>query len=169
MGQLISSKILGAVKGLFSALDATDVALLANVLVFDQVEAHVTDGGTAATAQTETFLYKNTTGTNQLVTSAVACTPIAVTGSDTTNATFTVTKRSSVGGTAVVVATYTTSATPANSMTAFLPVAMPLTAANAIVAPNEILTVLVSKLSTGVAIAAATSQARIQVQLTPTD
>lgn len=169
MGQLSASKILGAVTGLFSSLDATDTALLKNTLIRDKAECHVTDGGTAGTAQTETFLWKNTTGTNQLVVGATVATPVNVTGSDTTNATFTVSKRDAAGANAVVVATYTTTAAPANSLTAFLPVALPLTVANVIVAPNQVLTVLVSKLSTGVAIAAATSQARIEVLLEPTD
>lgn len=169
MGQLVATKFFGALRGLFSALDVTDETLLKDTVTRRILQGHVTDGGTAGTAQTETPLWKNTTGTNQRVVSATVTAPIAVTGSDTTNATFTVTKRDSAGGTAVVVATYTTTATPANSMVAFADKPLVITVANVIVAPNEHLTVLMSKLSTGVAVGAATSQARIEVLIEPSD
>lgn len=167
MAQLNANGIFGALRGLFSALDATDEALLKNTIYRDKVEAHVTDGGTAGTAQTETFIYKNTSGTNQLVVSASFCTPIAVTADASNNATITVTKRSSSGGTAAIVATNVTTAGGTGSITAFLPVPLTLTVANVVLAANEVLTVLVSKGGTGVAIGAATSQARVEVVLEP--
>lgn len=170
MAQLSANKIFGGIRGLFSALDTTDEALLKNLITRDKVECHVTDGGTAGTAQTETFAYKNTSGTNQLVTGASFCAPVAITANDTTYATITVTKRDSAGGTAAVVATRTTQITGGSgNITAFLPIALTLTVANVVVAPNEVLTVLVSKASTGVAIAAATSQARVEIILEPID
>ena len=168
MGQLITSKIIGAVKGLFSSLDAADTALLTNVLIFDQVQAIATDGGVAATAQTETWVYQNLSGTNQLVTSISAGAPVAITGDNTNNAVITITKRDSAGITPVVVGTLTTSVATGN-WTAFLPKLLTLTAANVIVPPNGQLTVLVSKGGTGVAIASATAQMRLQIQLTPVD
>lgn len=168
MGQLVSTKIFGAIRGLFSALDVSDETLLKDTVTRRTLQAHVTDGGTAGTAQTETPLWKNTTATNQRVAGAIVTTPVAVTASDTTNATFTVTRRDAAGINAVVVATVTTNVAGGN-YTAFLPVALALTAANVIVGPGQVLTVLVSKLSTGVAIAAATSQARIEVLLEPSD
>lgn len=168
MAQLTASKIIGAIKGLFSSLDATDTSLLTNMLLFDQLEAHVTDGGTAGTAQTETFVYQNTTGTNQQVTGITACSPVAITGDNTNNATFTVTKRDNAGINNVVVGTITTNVAAGN-WTAFLPKALALTAANVVVPNGSVLTVLVSKAGTGVAIGAATSQSRVQIQLIPVD
>ncbi len=169
MGQLSANKIIGGIKGLFSSLDEVDAALLKNLLFREKVEGHVTDGGTAATAQTETFLYKNTTGSNVLVVGASVCTPIAVTADPTNNATFTITKRSISGGSAVVVATGVTTAGGTGSLVAFLPVALTLTVANLVLAPNEVLTILMSKGGSGVATSAATSQTRLEVLLEPTD
>lgn len=166
MGQLNANGIFGAIRGLFSALDTTDEALLRSILMFDQYTATVTDGGTAATAATETALWTNNTGTNQLVTGVTIATPIAVTGDNTNNATVTVTRRDSAGINPLVVATLTTNVATGN-FTAFLPKALTLTVANVVVPPGGILTVLVSKGGTGVAIGAATSQSRVQVQLQP--
>ena len=158
MAQLTASGIMGAIYGLFSGLDATDETLLKNLLYRRTVKGTVTDGGTAGTAQTETPLWKNTTGASVRVVGITVTAPIAVTGHATTNAVFTVTKRDSAGGTAAVVGTYTTTlAAPANSLTAFLPATITLTAANVVVASNEVLTILMSKGSTGVAVGAAVS------------
>lgn len=169
MGQLVSTKIFGAIRGLFSALDVSDETLLKDSVTRRQFNAHVTDGGTAATAQTETPMWRNSTATNQRVVSATITAPIAVTGSDTNNATFTVTRRDAGGINPAVVATLTTTATVPNSLVAFLPAQLVLTVANVIVGPGQTLTVLMSKAGTGVAVAAATSQARIDVQLEPSD
>lgn len=168
MGQLTAGKIIGALKGLFSGLDVADQTLINSTLLFDQIEAHVSDGGTAATAQTETFVYQNTTPVNQAVQGVTVTFPIAVTGNDTNNAVVTVTKRDATGLNPLVVATLTTNVASGGGV-AFLPKAVPLTPANIIVPPLSTLTVLVSKTAAGVAISAATSQARVQIQLLPSD
>lgn len=169
MGQLVSTKIFGAIRGLFSALDVTDENLLKNQLLRPKALAHVTDGGTAGTAQTETWVWQNTTGTNMRVVQATVAAPIAVTADPTNNATFTVTRRDAAGINAAVVATAVTTAGGTGSLVAFLPVSLPLTVANVIVPVNGQLTVLMSKGGTGVAVGAATSQARIEILLEPAD
>lgn len=168
MGQLIASKIFGGIRGLFSALDTTDETLLKDCIIREKVEAHITDGGTAGTAQTETFAWKNTTGTNQRVTGASICTPVAVTADAANKATVTVTKRDAAGINPAVVATLTTDLAQGN-LVAFLPAALTPTVANVIVPPNGVLTVLMSKAGTGVAMAAATAQARVEIGLEPVD
>lgn len=169
MGQLVSTKIFGAVRGLFSALDVADENLLRNQLLRPKAQAQVTDGGVAATAQTETWTWQNTTGTNVRVVQATIAAPVAVLADPANNATFTVTRRDAAGINAAIVATGTTTAGGVGSLVAFLPVALPLTVANVIVPINGQLTVLVSKGGTGVAVAAATSQARIEILLEPAD
>lgn len=164
MGQLTAQRIFNGIKGILSALDATDEALIKSALWRDKAEAHVTDGGTAGTAQTETFVWRNDTGADVLVVGAKICTPVGVTANDTNNATVTLSKRSSSGGSQATVGALTTN-TAQGSITAFLPVALTLTAANVVVASGEVLTIAVSKAGTGVAIAAATSQARVEIIL----
>lgn len=168
MGQLTGSKVVAAVRGLLSALDSTDDDLVKNLLLREKIEAHVTDGGTAGTAQTETFIWRNDTGVDMYVYSARFCTPVAVTANDTTYATFTLAKRDSAGANSATVGSMTTQITGGSgNVTAFLPVSLTLTAANRVVPAGSVLTIAVAKASTGVAIAAATSQVRIEVVLEP--
>lgn len=169
MGQLVATKFFGALRGLFSALDVSDENLIKNTLIRPKASGHVTDGGTAGTAQTETWVWQNTTGNNMRVVQATVTAPIAVTADPANNATFTVTKRDAAGINPAVVATNVTTAGGTGSLVAFLPVALPLTVANVIVPAGGQLTVLMSKAGTGVAVAAATSQARIEILLEPAD
>ncbi len=169
MGQLISSKIFGAVRGLFSALDVTDENLLKSLVLRPKVACNVTDGGVAGTAQTETWVWQNTTGTNMRLVSATFTAPIAVATDPANNATVTITKRDAAGINPLVAATQVTTAAGFGALVAFLPAPIPVTVANVIVPINGSLTVLVSKAGTGVALAAATSQARVELLLTPED
>lgn len=88
------------------------------------------------------------------VISAWATTPINVTGHATTNAVWTVSKY--VAGVATSVATATTTlAAPANSMTAFVPLALTVTASAVELAAGDVLSAKLSKGSTGVAVTTA--------------
>lgn len=174
MGQLIASRIKDAVKGLFSGLDATDVALLLDLELRPKVRAHVTDGGTAGTAQTETHVWRNDTATNYLVKGAKVALPVALTAGDTNYASVLLARRDNAGLNSVSVASINTAITVApfsGNITAFLPVALTLsgTSANLVVGPGQVLTIAVTKTGTGLAIAAATSQAIVEVILEPID
>lgn len=160
MAQLTGDIITKAVRKFLSALDTTDDALVSNVLLRQKAEAYVTDGGTAATAQTETPIWFNHTGSNVNVVAIKVMVPIGITLNASNFATFNVTKRDAAGGTAVVVGTLATSAT---TLTAFLGTVIPITAGTGIVVAGGSLTVGVAKSGTGVAIAAATSQVYIEI------
>lgn len=166
MSQLTASGIMKAIYGLFSGLDSTDEALLKNNIYRRKARVYLSDLATAGTAQTETGFFVNDTGGNIRVISAKLIVPIAVAASDTVCATFTVTKRNASGGGAAVVATATTNVA-GGALTAFLPKGLTLTVANVVVADGWTLTALASKLSTGTAFTAATSQAYIEVLYEP--
>ncbi len=168
MGQLNGAKINAATVGLYSCLDSADQDLVKNIVTRDKCELNVTDGGTAATAQTETFIYQNSTTGNVRVVSASVTTPIGVTADNTNNAVFNVFRRTSAGASQAQVAQLTTNAAQGN-LVAFAPASMTLTPANIILAPGAVLTASVAKGGTGVAIGAATSQSRIEVLLEPSD
>jgi hypothetical protein len=166
MGQLNGTGILKGLFGLFSVLDDTDRTLVKDTLYRQTVHVHVTDGGTAGTAQTATPFFTNRTDANLRVVSATVKTPVAVTGGDTNNATFTIAKVDADGTNAATVASRTTNVAGGN-YTAFKPVALTLTAANVVIPPGWSLHAAVSKASSGVAIAAATSQAYVEIVLEP--
>ena len=90
--------------------------------------------------------------------------PIAVTGSDTDYCTFTLSKRTAAGN-AVSLATYATSASPANSLVAFVPVGGVLTStlSNLYVAANDVLTASALKTANGVIVASAGAFVTINV------
>jgi hypothetical protein len=164
MGQLTAKRIVDAVTSLLSSTDATDKALVRKFIGQKKVEAHVTDGGTAGTAQTETFVWENDTGADMYVTAAKVTFPVAVASNGSNYASVFVYKRTSAGASQTAIGTADSSAT---SYTAFVPAALTLTAANVLVPAGSGITVAVTKTGTGVAIAAATSQARVEVQLEP--
>lgn len=80
----------------------------------------------------------------------------AVTADDTNNATITFSKRNGAGGGATVVATATTSTAGTGNLVAHTPEEIPLSAtlANRRLAAGEVLTELISKANSGVALAA---------------
>lgn len=168
MGQLNGTRIYEALQNFFSCLDDVDKELVANVYCRDRLPVSVTDGGTAGTAQTATPFFTNDMGTPLLVKSVQIMTPVSVTGNDATNAVITVDRVDATGANAVTIATLTTNVASGGT-TAFVPKAIPLsTVAGAISIPAGFtLRVSVAKTSTGVAIAAATSQAYVQVQIQP--
>lgn len=162
MAQLTATRLVNAILGLFSSLDSTDETFLKKQLVRKAVHAHVTDGGTAATAQTETFVWQNNTGGDVKIIQANAIAPVAVTAHGTNYATFNLFKRTSAGASQATIASFATDTVTTDDMVALSPKAMTLTAANVIVPDGYVVTVSVTKAAMGVAIAAATSQARIE-------
>ncbi len=165
MPQLTAPKVFGGIRGLFSALDATDDEYLKSIHFRQKANGSLTDGGTAGTAQTESVFYRNDSAQNMRVVSVHVMTPVAITGNGSNNATFTVAKRDSAGANAATVASLTTTV----SITQFAPTALTLTAANIIVPSGGCLTLACSKGGTGVAVAAATSQVWLEVLLEPSD
>lgn len=83
--------------------------------------------------------------------------PIAVTGHATTNAVFTVAKRTGAGAATTIGTLTTTLSAPANSLAAFVPKAVTITAADAELAAEDVLTFKMTKGSTGVAVTEAAS------------
>jgi hypothetical protein len=167
MGQLNPTRILNALKGLYSALDASDELLLQWVTDARRKEkTSVTDGGTAATAQTATPVWTNDTGANVLVTALALTTPVAVTANASNNLTCTVDRVDAAGANATTIGVYT-SDVAGGSTVAHVPKALTLTAANVVVPAGGTIRVAVSKGGTGVAFAAATSQAYINVTYVP--
>jgi len=164
---LTATSIFKAIYGLFSALDSTDESVLKGTIWRKQVPLNVTDGGTAGTAQGETFMWRNDTGVDVRVISGHAVAPIAVTANATNFATFNVSRRTSAGASAVTVAEFATDTVTDDDMVAFAPKAMTLTDANVIVPSGSVLTGKVTKGGTGVAIASATAQARIVLTVEP--
>ena len=93
-------------------------------------------------------------------------TPIAVTASDTTYATVTVESYDSAGSTHTSIGSLTTKTSGgggSGNITAFKPVAVPVTAANAIVPAGGCITVALAKASTGVKVAQAIAPAMVTV------
>ena len=166
MAQLTAQRILGGIYGLFSGLDATDELMLKNLMTRKKARVYLSDLATAGTAQTETGFFVNDTGVSLRVVSAKLVVPIAVTANASNNMTCTLTKRDAAGVNPAVVAT-ATSDVAGGSLVAFLPKVLTNTVANVVVADGWVLTALVSKAGTGVAIAAATSQAYLEVLLEP--
>lgn len=167
MAQLTASGIKKALTKFFSALDSTDDDLVSTTTKFRWKErVYITDGGTAGTAQTATAFWANELGCNVRVVAAKLITPVAVTANASTNVTVTLDKVDAAGSNAATIAAYT-SDVAGGSTVAFVPKALTNTVANVIVANGWILRIAASKASTGVAIAAATSQAYVEVTLEP--
>lgn len=165
MGQLNATRIFNAVKGLFSGLDSTDDDLLKYALGLRWKErVYITDGGTAGTAQTATAFWTNDLGTNVRLISAKLVTPVTATAHASNTATVTVAKVDATGANAATVAAYT-SDIAGGTATAFVPKELTRTVGNVVVASGWTLHVAASKAATGVAIAAATSQAYVEVTL----
>lgn len=137
----------------------------------------VTDGGTAATDVVERVVYTNNTGGDLKVIAVFVTCPVAVTSSDTTNKVFLLQKRpASAPGTPATVNNADTSATGASSLgttplaTAFTRCTAPaasFTSANQILVPGDALTLKTTHGSTGVAVAAASTEVDYWVVLEP--
>lgn len=167
MGQLSASRIFKGIYGLFSGLDATDETLLKNTMWRETVTGSFTDGGTAGTAQTATAFWVNNTGVPVRAVLVQAVTPVAVTGHAANYATITVAHRTSAGASATTIATFATDTPTTDDFVAFAPKSLPITAGNDIIPVGGVLTLAVAKASSGVAMAAATSQAYVAVQVEP--
>ncbi len=167
MGQLNAGRIFKAIKGLFSALDQTDEDLLKTVMWRETRSVEVTDGGTAGTAQTETVAWRNDTGGDVWITDLYLVTPVNVTANATNYATFSVFKRTSAGASQATIGAFATDTVTTDDLVAFAPKAIPMTDANRLVPNGSVVTVSVSKTASGVAIAAATSQANVLITYEP--
>lgn len=126
------------------------------------VHTRCTDGGVAATAWTETVIY------HAIVPSVVvkACSislPVSVTVG-ATGVTFTLAKRTGGGG-AVTIGSFNTVTGNQGALTAFIPGLMVLTSANVTLLQGDVLTLSVAKTGAGQPIAAATSDAFVEVQI----
>lgn len=167
MGQLNGTRILNALYGLFSSLDAADQSLVkTSHLGSLRIHADVTDGGTAGTAQTATTFFTNDTGGALVLETAALITPVAVTANGSNNLTITVDRVDAAGSNATTMATYT-SDVAGGSTVAGVPKALTpsATAGNVRVPAGWSIRVAVSKTGSGVAFAAATSQAYVQLRL----
>lgn len=119
------------------------------------------DAATAGTAVTETVHWRAPFACK--VITAYVSTPIAVTAHASNTATFTVSKRTSAGASQATVATAVTTTGGTGNITAFAPVALPLTVANVALAAGEVITFAISKQNSGVALTAATSYVDLTV------
>ncbi len=167
MGQLNTTRIWNALKGLFSTLDATDEAILKKSIWQQTVNTEIHDSATAGTAFTATALWYNNLGFDVKVTAARATAPIAVTANATNFATFTVARIDAAGANSANVATFATDTVTTDDMVANVPKTMTLTDANVVIPAGFTLVVAVAKASSGVAITAATSRAKVEVDLEP--
>jgi hypothetical protein len=167
MAQLSATRIINALFTFLSSLDATDEAKVRNTLWRQTFVGHATDGGTAGTAQTETPIWVNNTGETVKITSVKITTPVNVTANATNYATFTVNHRTSAGASATAIIAFATDTPTTDDITAFAPKSVTPTAGNDLVPVGGVVTLAVSKTAAGVAIAAATSQARVNIQYEP--
>lgn len=165
MGQLTATRIVNAIKGLFSGLDSTDEVLLKYVTKTRfKVRVYVSDLATAGTAQTATPFFTNDLGCSLKVVAVNLIVPIAVTAHASNNMVATVAKVDSAGANSATIASYT-SDIAGGSLTAFVPKGLTLTAANQTLLSGWTLNAAVAKGASGVAFTAATSQAYIEVTL----
>jgi hypothetical protein len=171
MAQLTAERIKNALTSLFSSTDSTDVDLMKKLLVRKTAVGYFTDGGTAGTAQTATAFFVNETGKPVKVTSAKFVTPIAVTANGSNYGTVTLAHRTSAGASATTIVSFATDTVTTDDLVAFAPkdITSLITAANAVIPAGGVATVALAKTGTGVAFAAATSQAYVSFEYEPVD
>lgn len=156
--------IKGVAAGVFSAGTAAEQTRAEHVFVRRYKSVYVTDGGTAGTAQTETVIHRAEVSGKVL--KAWWAPPIAITGGATNVFTSVVGKRTGAGArTQIGIISSDTDLAYGASDVAFVPRAYTLTAADVSYAAGDAITVDVTKGGTGVAIAAATSQALVELLL----
>ncbi len=138
--------------------DYARVSLLQQVAlhVYKPVDAldNTTTAESMAAANPFTYIYQGTTATFSGRVMLVQFWPTgALTAHNTTYATINVSSRTSTGGSGSVIATVNTKITVGTGdWTAFQPVTIPVTAANAVVAAGGGITYDISKASTGVTV-----------------
>lgn len=148
-----------ALIGSFQNMAAADSASLVNGNLFSRTISRAFANATAGTAVTESAFEDVRRG--GIVRSVVVVAPIAVTADAANIATILVQKRTitaGVAGAAVTIATISTITVTGVSLVAFVPLVVPITAANAVVGATDVLTYSVTKGGTGVALTAATSE-----------
>jgi hypothetical protein len=150
-----------SVQGAFPVVDSADKD---RVKTFFRKVLHteVTDGGTAGTAAAEKVVWRNNTGFTVKLVSCHLATPVAVTADNTNNKVFTLSQRTSAGGSQLTMGTLTTNVAQ-GSLVAFSPVALTLTAANQIIPAGGVITHAMTVGGTGVAIGAATAPAALDI------
>lgn len=171
MGQLNAERIKNALSALFTSLDSTDVTLLKKLMCRGSAVGYFTDGGTAGTAQTATAFFVNETSKPVKITSVKFVTPIAVTANATNYGTVTVAHRTSAGASATTVVSFATDTVTTDDLVAFAPKDLTslITAGNDVVPAGGVVTVALAKTASGVAFAAATSQAYVSIEYEPQD
>lgn len=175
MGQQTGTRLLNALVAFFSPTDDTDRALIADTYGKIRPEVSVTDGGTAGTAQTATTFWTNDTGGSVTLdvksttdSGAVLITPVAVTANASNNLTITIDRVDAAGSNATTMATYTSDVAGGSTVAGVPKVLTASTTAGNITVPaGWSVRVAVSKAGTGVAMAAATSQAYAVLRFRP--
>lgn len=175
MGQLNGTRLLNALVAWFSPTDDTDRALVGDTYGKVRPRLHVTDGGTAGTAQTATTFWTNDTGGPMTLdvksatdSGGVFITPVAVTANASNNLTLTVDRVDAAGANATTMATYTSDVAGGSTVAGVPKMLTPsATAGNITVPAGWSVRVAVSKGGTGVAMAAATSQAYVVLRFRP--
>ena len=156
--------------GVMSFADLTEAARWHYAIARRRTQVLISDAATAATTVTETGLASMSAICGGIVRQVTVVFPIAVTASNSTYATITVSKRTA-GGSKATVATCTTQITDptlGGNAVAFVEYTIPLTVANVILAASDTLQVEVAKASTGVALTAATSYVRVMAEIEET-
>ena len=157
-------KAKSALIGSFQELTAAEQAAYVNGNISSKTISRAFANATAGTAVTETVLEDVRRG--GIVRSVTITAPIAVAQDAANIATILVQKRTitaGVAGAAVTIATISTITVTGTALVAFVPFSVPLTAANTVVGPTDVLTYSVTKGGTGVALTAATSEFLISV------
>lgn len=152
-----ANTIKGIAAGLFCPASATEQERAEHVFVRKYVEVDITDGGTAATAATERCIHRAKYAGR--VVSAHWTPPVAIAANGATYFTTTLYKKTGAAA-SVAIGTIASSAT---SDVALVPREFAYTEANKKYLAGDVLTLAVTKASTGVAIASATAPARVSV------
>jgi len=119
------------------------------------------DAATAGTAYTETVIFQAVASATTVKKARVAL-PVTATAHAANGAVITIAKRTGAGG-ATTIASWSTLTAAQGTLTALIPGEMVLTVANVDMAAGDVLTLAITKPSSGVALTAATSKGNITV------
>ncbi len=144
----------------FGAQTETERGRAEHVFVRRYIECHLNDEGTAGNGSAEHIVHRaNTAGR---VVSMYITAPVTISAHNSNYATFTLSKKTGVG-TSTAIAAPATTITAGLTFTAFLPVAITLTAANVGYAAGDSLTLKLVKTASGQACGAARSPCHVTV------
>ncbi len=169
MAQLNGSRIVNALYGLLSGLDATDRALLARVFKSEfKIRIPIGDQGATATGATAFTFYTNDEGQSVRVKSAKLLPAVTMAPSATDNCAFILAKVDSAGTNSASVATFTND-TSGGTATAAIPKSMTVvggTSTVATLASGWSLTAAATKAGSGCLIGGVNNPSVIEVTLT---